>query len=127
KAASYASIEALLQRLESKYDWQGVYEGGHLIGLVGPDSSVTLEPGGQMELSGRLCPDIHCCQGDFSTYIAQLLEETASLDLALLGMGSQPFSRLEEIEWVPKSRYDVMGPYMLRTGDMGQRMMKQTA
>ncbi len=42
-------------------------------------------------------------------------------------MGSQPFSRLEEIEWVPKSRYDVMGPYMLRTGDMGQRMMKQTA
>lgn len=127
EAAPYARIEALLQRLECKYDWRGVHEKGHLIGLVGPDSSVTLEPGGQMELSGQLCPDIHCCQGDFSAYTAQLLEETESLGLVLLGMGIQPFSPLDEIDWVPKSRYDVMGPYMRRTGDMGQRMMKQTA
>jgi len=127
EAASFASIEALLKRLEQKHDWQGDYEDGRLIGLTGPASSVTLEPGGQLELSGRLCPDIHCCQGDFSMYTEQLLEETASLGLTLLGMGSQPFSPLEEIDWVPKSRYEVMGPYMLKTGDMGQRMMKQTA
>ena len=49
------------------------------------------------------------------------------LGIAFLGLGIQPISRLEDIEWVPKSRYNVMGPYMTRVGTMGQRMMKQTA
>ena len=49
------------------------------------------------------------------------------LGLVFLGLGVQPFSRLEEIGWLPKKRYGIMGPYMLKTGDMGQRMMKQSA
>jgi glutamate--cysteine ligase len=49
------------------------------------------------------------------------------LGITFLGLGMQPVSRLEEIEWVPKQRYRIMGPYMTRVGSLGQRMMKQTA
>ena len=55
------------------------------------------------------------------------MQVTRELDLAVLALGIQPRSRVEEIEWVPKQRYGIMGPYMLRVGTLGQRMMKQTA
>ncbi len=127
EAAPFDRIEALLQRLEQGGQWQGVREQGRLIALVGPTSSVTLEPGGQLELSGELCPDLHCSQADFNRHIGQVVGEAAALGLAFLGLGTQPFTPLERIAWLPKARYGIMGPYMARTGDMGQRMMKQSA
>lgn len=126
EAAAFDRIEALLLILERKGGWRGVRENGRLIALLG-DSSITLEPGGQLELSGRLCPDVACCHADFANHIAQVVGEAGELGLAFLGLGVQPFTPLERIDSVPKARYAVMGPYMLRTGDMGQRMMKQTA
>ncbi|MBE0597048.1 MAG: glutamate--cysteine ligase [Desulfuromonadales bacterium] len=127
EAASFAAIEALLQSLQGSGSWQPVLEAGRLIALVGPTSSITLEPGGQLELSGQLCPDLHCCEGDFACHIRQIVQAATPLGLAFLGLGVQPFTPLAQIDWVPKSRYGVMGPYMRRTGDMGERMMKQSA
>lgn len=127
EAAPYARIEALLQTLLAAGNWRPVYETGRLIALLGESSSITLEPGGQLELSGRLCPDVHCCDGDFARYIDQIVRAGTPLGLAFLGLGTQPFTPLEQIDWVPKARYGIMGPYMRRTGDMGERMMKQTA
>jgi glutamate--cysteine ligase len=127
EAAPYGRIRELLARLEGTLDWQGSYDGDALVGLRGGNSSVTLEPGGQIELSGRLCRDIHCSQRDFDRYVGQIVAVGTELDLCFLGLGAQPFTPLEQIDWLPKRRYAVMGPYMLKTGDMGQRMMKQTA
>ena len=127
EAAPFHRIEELLQRLERSGEWRGVREQGHLIALLGAASSITLEPGGQLELSGKLCPDIHCCAGDFAGHTARILAEAEPLGLRFLGMGVQPFTPLEKINWLPKARYAIMGPYMARTGDMGQRMMKQSA
>ncbi|MCM2264243.1 MAG: glutamate-cysteine ligase family protein [Desulfuromonadales bacterium] len=126
-AADYTRIGSLLERLGSAGDWEKIYEDGRIIALKGPGSSVTLEPGGQLELSGRLCSDLFCCHGDFAGHVRHATAIADELGLTFLGLGAQPFSRLEQIAWVPKSRYDIMGPYMLRCGDMGQRMMKQTA
>lgn len=127
EAASYAQIRDLLARLEGVGGWQGSYEGEHLVGLQGKRSSVTLEPGGQLELSGRFCCDIHCSWRDLGRYREQIVEAGKETGLAFLGLGVQPFTRVEDISWLPKPRYGIMGPYMLKTGDMGQRMMKQTA
>jgi glutamate--cysteine ligase len=127
EAASYSRIEVLLQNLEQGGDWRAVREEGHLIALLGESSSITLEPGGQLELSGQFCPDLHCCHADFSRHIEQIVGQAQTLGLAFLGLGVQPFTPLERIEWLPKARYRVMGPYMLRTGDLGQAMMKQSA
>ena len=127
EAAGYDRIRELLIRLDGVGGWQGSYEEEHLIGLKGQRSSVTLEPGGQLELSGRFCCDIHCSWRDLGRYRQQIAAAGEEIGLAFLGLGVQPFTPLEKIEWLPKKRYAIMGPYMLKTGDMGQRMMKQTA
>lgn len=127
EAAPYTDIARLLARLEAVSPWQGVREKEKLIALGGAHSSITLEPGGQLELSGELCADIHCCWGDFLRHHQEVVRAADGLGIAFLGLGVQPFTALDAIDWIPKGRYDVMGPYMLRTGDMGQRMMKQSA
>ena len=127
KAADFSRIEQLLLLLAETGEWQTIREGAHTIGLQGRDSSVTIEPGGQLELSGQLCADLFCNCRDFTNHIVHAVDACRQLGLILLGLGTQPFSSLQDIEWVPKSRYAIMGPYMQKTGDMGQRMMKQSA
>lgn len=127
KAADHDRIETLMRNLESSGRWKGIRENDRLIALQGGISSITLEPGGQLELSGRLCADIHCCSDNFCQHIETILKDAETLGLTFLGLGVQPFSALNEIEWLPKNRYRIMAPYMLKTGTMGQRMMKQTA
>ena len=127
EAADFPRIESLLEKLSREGEWQQIREQGHLIGLQGPHSSVTLEPGGQLELSGRLCSDLFCNCNDFTRHSIRAVEACKELGLTMIGLGTQPFTPLEEIEWAPKARYDIMGPYMLKTGTMGQRMMKQSA
>ncbi len=127
EAASYERIRTLLAALEGTAGWQGIYDDEALIGLQGKRSSVTLEPGGQLELSGRLCCDLHCNRRDLKRYVEQISALAPELGLCFVGFGIQPFTPLAQIDWLPKKRYAIMGPYMLKTGDMGQRMMKQTA
>jgi glutamate--cysteine ligase len=127
EAADFDRIEQLLLQLETSGSWEGVRENGRLIGLLGDKSSITLEPGGQMELSGALCPDIHCSNIDYVDYVAQITPAAKQLGLAFLGLGTQPFSKLDQIAWLPKNRYGIMSRYMLKTGERGQQMMKQTA
>ncbi len=127
EAVPYERIRELLFRLDGIGGWKGIFEQEHLIGLQGRRSSVTLEPGGQLELSGKFCCDIHCSWRDLSRYRKHILTVGSELDLLFLGLGTHPFTRLEQISWLPKGRYRIMSQYMLKTGDMGQRMMKQTA
>jgi glutamate--cysteine ligase len=126
-AADFDRIEQLLLRLEATDGWEGVRENGRLVGLIGSKSSITLEPGGQMELSGALCPDIHCSNIDYVDYISQITPVAKQIGLAFLGLGAQPFSNLEQVGWLPKDRYGIMSRYMLKTGKRGQQMMKLTA
>lgn len=127
EAADYPRIEALLNALATTPGWEPQFENGHVIGLLGQRSSITLEPGGQIELSGHLCTNLACNYGEFVHYSAEMTREADKLGLLFLGLGTQPFTPLDEINWVPKDRYQIMGPYMTRTGSHGQRMMKQSA
>ncbi len=120
-------IEEVLRRLADRHGWQPVIEDGRTIALQGPGASVTLEPGGQLELSGMQCESVHCTQSEFAEHVQQIVGIGDELGIAFLGLGMQPLSTLEQIEWVPKRRYGIMAPYMLRVGSLGQRMMKQTA
>jgi len=120
-------VEAILKALVERYDWQPQMEDGHIIALKGSRAEIHLEPGGQIELAGEPCQNIHCTHAEFTQHIHELLEVAAGLGVAFLGLGMQPVSPPGQIEWVPKKRYRIMGPYMAKVGTMGQRMMKQTA
>jgi glutamate--cysteine ligase len=130
KAIPYSGprgVEVILRGLVEEYGWEPEEEDGHPIALVRERAQITLEPGGQIELSGEPCKDIHCSHSEFTRHIRELLEVAEELDVVFLGLGIQPVSKLEEIEWVPKKRYRIMAPYMAKVGTMGHRMMKQTA
>ena len=120
-------VHFILRQLIERFGWEPEEQNGNIIALSRDKAQITLEPGGQIELSGEPCESIHCTYAEFNQHIRELLEVTEPLGIIFLGLGMQPVSRLEEIEWVPKKRYRIMGPYMLKVGTLGQRMMKQTA
>jgi glutamate--cysteine ligase len=120
-------IEALLKRLADRYGWEPLEEEGRMIALQGRKASITLEPGGQVELSGELCDSVHCAAAEFAEHIDQIVTVGDQLDIAFLGLGMQPMTRVAQFERVPKKRYGIMWPYMARVGTLGQRMMSQTA
>ena len=120
-------IEAVLRGLAERYGWEPKEEDGRTVALARAGASITLEPGGQLELSGEQCPSIHCTAAELATHVREVVTVAGELGLAVLGLGMQPVSAVADIEWVPKQRYRIMGPYMTRVGRLGQRMMKQTA
>jgi glutamate--cysteine ligase len=130
KAIPYSGprgVEVILRQMVERYDWQPEEQDGHIIALKRGKIEIHLEPGGQIELSGEPCESIHCTFTEFTQHIRELVEIADPLGIVFLGLGIQPVSRLDEIEWVPKKRYRIMGPYMPKVGSLGQRMMKQTA
>jgi glutamate--cysteine ligase len=120
-------VDRILRELIERFGWEPEEHEGNIIALTRDKAQITLEPGGQIELSGEPCESIHCTYAEFTQHIRELLEVTDPLGIIFLGLGMQPVSRLDEIEWVPKPRYRIMAPYMLKVGRLGQRMMKQTA
>jgi glutamate--cysteine ligase len=120
-------IEEVLRRMADRFGWTPREEDGRIVALQGPRASITLEPGGQLELSGEPCADIHCAEAELTEHVSQIVAIGEELGLAFLGLGIQPLSPVEEIEWVPKARYRIMAPYMEKVGTLGHRMMKQTA
>src|SRR5208282_3698034 len=120
-------VEQILKRMADRYGYAPAEEEGRVLALQGERGSITIEPGGQIELSGEQCDNIHCAQREFSLHVEQLMSVTREVGGAILGLGMQPVSRIDEIELLPKARYHIMYPYMARKGRLGQRMMKLTA
>lgn len=120
-------IEEVLRRLAERYDWEPIVENGRIIALGGGKAAITLEPGGQLELSGEPCDNVHCAQHEFAEHVKQIVTVGDEVGVVFLGLGMQPVSRPDEIESVPKRRYGIMGPYMRKVGTLGHRMMMQTA
>src|SRR5207245_11589159 len=81
----------------------------------------------QVELSGEQCETIHCADKELQHHLKHLLAAADELELDFLNLGIQPVSPLDDIQWIPKTRYHFMAPYMEQVGTLGQRMMKQTA
>ncbi len=122
-----AGVEELLRRMAAGYGLEPEDEHGHIMALKSARAAITLEPGGQIELSGEQCDTIHCAHAEFALHVRQLIDVAGQIGATVLGLGMQPLSRIDQIELLPKARYHIMYPYMMRTGTLGQRMMKQTA
>ena len=120
-------IHAILTGLADKFDWRPVMEDGLPIALLDDTgASITLEPGGQLELSGAVLENIHQTCTEVNTHLKQVRAVSEPLGAAFLGMGFQPKWRLEDMEWMPKARYRIMRKYMDKVGALGQDMMART-
>jgi glutamate--cysteine ligase len=120
-------IRAVLTGLAERFGWQPVFEDGLPIALLDETgASITLEPGGQLELSGALLDNIHQTCTEVNTHLLQVQTVSEPLGIAFLGMGFQPKWGREDMEWMPKARYRIMREYMKKTGTLGQDMMTRT-
>ena len=110
-----------------RFGWQGVYEGENLIALTEKGKgSISLEPGGQVELSGAPLDNVHQTCAELSEHLAQVKTVGDELGIGMLGLGFTPNWRREDIHWMPKGRYKIMREYMPKVGSMGIDMMTRT-
>lgn len=121
-------IRALLEGMQGLLGWEPIVDAGNVIGLVEPtgQGAISLEPGGQFELSGAPVETIHQTCREGNAHLAQLREIAEPLGIRFLGLGGSPKWTLAETPRMPKSRYDIMTAYMPKVGSQGLDMMYRT-
>ena len=120
-------IKDILLRFK-KNGWTAKYDdnGETIIALERFGESITLEPGGQIELSGAQLNNIHQTCTETTRHLKELKEIGEEFDFILLGLGVEPSLKLDDFPWMPKQRYKIMKNYMPTVGTLGHHMMKRT-
>src|SRR5688572_18156644 len=119
-------IAALFAALVER-GWTPQSEGGHVIALARGVEKMTLEPGGQLELSADPLTTVRAAEDEIGGHLAELAEVSRPLGISWLGIGFRPFGTLEDVPWVPKGRYQVMRSELPQRGALALEMMKRTA
>ncbi|MBF0463376.1 MAG: glutamate--cysteine ligase [Magnetococcales bacterium] len=132
--AGAGGVRAVLEGMAARFNWTMVMEHDQPIALIerGADqapfrASITLEPGGQLELSGAPLWSIHETQEEINEHLQQLGEVCARMEVAFLGVGAQPKWPFAAMPWMPKGRYREMRRYLPSRGALSLDMMTRTA
>ncbi len=118
-------IRAMLEGL-MQFGWQPILDRGNPIGLKRGDASVSLEPGGQFELSGAPLSNLHEVHAETAAHLDEVRRVAEPLGLGFAPLGFHPLATREQMPWMPKGRYAIMRQYMPRVGSMGLDMMLRT-
>ena len=121
-----SSIRAMLEGLRDQFDWSPIEENGYLIGLKKGGASVSLEPGGQFELSGAPLEHIHQTCNEVGQHLDEVRQIADPLDIGFIGLGASPIWSMDETPIMPKGRYKIMRAYMEKVGRLGRQMMFRT-
>ncbi len=122
-----SGIEAVLRWLSVKFGYQILEERGHAIALFRGQNYVALEPGGQLELSAEPVETIHDIKKQLDQFRQELVSVADNLPVTWFTAGFHPFARFDQMDWVPKKRYEIMRDYLTARGEGAQDMMKRTA
>ncbi|MCC5975914.1 MAG: glutamate--cysteine ligase [Rubellimicrobium sp.] len=120
------SIRALLEGLAARFGWSRIEEGGQIIGLARGGASVSLEPGGQFELSGAPLATIAETEAELRGHLDEVASLAGPMGVGFLAMGAAPVWSHETMPRMPKGRYRLMTDYMGRVGTHGTQMMYRT-
>jgi glutamate--cysteine ligase len=122
------SIRALLEGMQMLLGWEPIVDAGNLIGLldVTGGGAISLEPGGQFELSGAAVETLHETSAELMAHLAQVEQVAQPLGIGFLGMGMTPKWSRAEMPVMPKGRYRIMTAYMPKVGNHGLDMMYRT-
>ena len=122
-------IAALLKGMQDELHWEAIEDEGRIIGLFESNGqgAISLEPGGQFELSGAPLENLHETCKESNRHLNQVKKIASGLGIGFLGVGSSPTWTFEETPRMPKSRYAIMANYMPKVGTRGHDMMFRTA
>lgn len=118
-------IRALLEGMR-QFGWEPIMEGENIIGLTQNGASISLEPGGQFELSGAPLKSVHQTCAEVNTHQQQVRQVAAEIGAGALGLGYAPTWPLSQVYPMPKGRYEIMKRYMPKVGGYGEEMMFRT-
>jgi glutamate--cysteine ligase len=121
-----AGISAILEQLVGR-GFTAKREDGHIIELARDEERITVEPGGQLELSGAAQSSASACRTALLAHVAEVTALAHPMGIRFLGCGTRPFDSLDAIPWLPKRRYAVMRAYLPSKGRLALEMMKRTA
>ena len=121
-------IKTILQILQEESGWEPIEDEGNIIGLYNPveGGAISLEPGGQFELSGAPLKSVHETCRESNQHLAQVKKIAEKLGIGFLRLGGSPIWTLAETPTMPKSRYEIMKRYMPKVGSQGHDMMYRT-
>ncbi len=114
------SIRVMLEGLRDRHNWSPVEEGGKLIGLEKDGANISLEPGGQLELSGAPVETIHETCDEVNTHLREVKDVADEIGVGFIGLGAAPEWSHEQMDLMPKGRYKLMDGYMQKVGTMGR-------
>jgi glutamate--cysteine ligase len=122
-------IRALLEGMQQRLGWEAIVDGGNLIGLfdAAGGGAISLEPGGQFELSGAPLETIHQSAAEIDAHLRQARDVGGPLGVGFLALGMSPKWTLAQTPVMPKGRYQIMARYMPKVGTRGLDMMFRTA
>lgn len=120
-------VEWLLGRMVERFGWEPHHEAGRLIELRRGGASTTLEPGGQVELSGAPHASLLALADEAIGSISELKTLLQGTDIHLVALGLTPYAAIADVPWVPKGRYRVMRDYLGDKGELSHAMMKGTS
>ena len=120
------SIKSVLEGLRDQFNWTPVMEAGNIIGLEKNGANVSLEPGGQLELSGAPLTSIHETCDEVNTHLREVQSVADGAGVRFIGLGAAPIWTHEEMPVMPKGRYKLMTNYMDKVGTHGKQMMYRT-
>ena len=118
-------VRAMLEGLQ-RFGWEPIMEGPYIIGLKQDGAAISLEPGGQLELSGAPLKSLHETCAETNLHLDQVKEVATEIGAGYIGLGYHPTARLEDVPIMPKGRYGIMRRYMPRVGGLGHEMMFRT-
>lgn len=123
-------IRALLEGMAAAAPagtWTPILDRGNPIGLKGPGyAAISLEPAGQLELSGGLMPDLHAARVELEAHFAEVRPVADALGIGFAPLGFHPLNSRADMPWMPKGRYAIMKAYMPKVGSLGLDMMTRT-
>ena len=118
-------IRAVLESMAAR-GWTPILDDGKPLGLKRGGASISLEPGGQFELSGAVVPDLHATRLELREHLREVHEAAGPLGLGFAALGFHPLAAREEMPWMPKGRYAIMRRHMPTVGSLGLDMMLRT-
>ena len=121
------SIRAIFQGMADRYGWTPVREGEHVIGLTRDGANISLEPGGQFELSGAPLATVGEVQAELDLHFAEVASIADPMGVRFMGIGAAPEWSHDQMPVMPKGRYRLMTDYMGRVGTHGTQMMYRTS
>lgn len=127
-AGRSGGIRELLEGMQARTGWEPILDAGNIIGLAGPDGggAISLEPGGQFELSGAPVETLHDTARELDQHLADLKAVAEPHGIRFLALGHSPLWTREQTPMMPKRRYRIMANYMPKVGTRGLDMMFRT-